>query len=157
MSVKSVKMLVAAVILTCGLGVGVGSRWVGIADAQPPVRNDPPAKTDLAAQVKRLQAEIDQLRLLAEADAALSKASQRSKKEEPTFTTKKWEYDLVVVSKMSQLKFQAFLQDREDRGWEYNGTTITADPEELCWVFRRPVKADGGSNRAHWSNEPRRE
>ena len=155
MSMKSTKLLAAAVLLTCGLGLGVGSRWVSSADAQPP---GPTAgrKTDLAAEVKRLQAEIDQLRLLAEADAALSKASQRSKKEEPTFTTRKWEYDLVVVSKMSQLKFQAFLQDREDRGWEYNGTTVMADPEQTVWVFRRPVKTDGSSNRVYWSTEPRK-
>ena len=47
MSMKPVKMLAAAVILTCGLGLGVGSRWMGRADAPPTAAR----KTDLAAEV----------------------------------------------------------------------------------------------------------
>ena len=107
--------------------------------------------------MKRLQAELDQARLAAEAaknallqehakdpkyhaeaiqrsliqrdDEALAEAllaqvaQKRNPKETYAAKTTKWEYDFVVVSDMTQSKFVAFLQDRENRGWDYNGTT----------------------------------
>ena len=47
---------------------------------------------------------------------------------------------------MTQSKFVAFLQDRENRGWDYNGTTTLTHqgkPTEI-WVFRRPAKGAEG-------------
>ena len=137
MSMKSVKILVTAVVLTCGLGLGVGSRWVSNADAQPPPKA-PATKADLELRVQQLQAELEQLRLSEVADALIMK---QAKKEQPTFTTKKWEYNLVEVSDMGTRKFAEFLQDREDRGWEFNGTTImNSGKAQTVWVFRRPIK-----------------
>src|SRR5262249_8253175 len=66
MNVSSVKLVAAAVLLTCGLGLGVGPGWLATADAQPPAGGIPPAKADAQAEVKRLQAELD--RLLQDAD-----------------------------------------------------------------------------------------
>jgi hypothetical protein len=42
---------------------------------------------------------------------------------------------------MDQTKFMKFLQDRENRGWEYNGTTTLKDDgrKQDIWVFRRPA------------------
>ena len=41
----------------------------------------------------------------------------------PTFQTKKWQYDLVEVIEMGTTKFASLLQDYENRGWDYHGTT----------------------------------
>jgi hypothetical protein len=73
-------------------------------------------------------------------------AQQRNPKETAAAKTSKWEYDFVAVSDMTQSKFVAFLQDRENRGWEYNGTTTLTHqgkPAEI-WVFRRPAKGAEG-------------
>jgi hypothetical protein len=54
------------------------------------------------------------------------------------------------VSELSQAKFLAFLQDRENRGWEYNGTTPVQNEGRaaVVWVFRRPVKGAGQSGQS---------
>jgi hypothetical protein len=57
--------------------------------------------------------------------------------------TTKWEYDFVIVSDMGPTKFVQFLQDRENRGWEFNGqVSIVHDgkPGASAWLFRRPAK-----------------
>jgi RNA polymerase sigma factor (sigma-70 family) len=75
---------------------------------------------------------------------------QRDPKETYTAKTTKWEYDFVEVSDMDQTKFMKFLQDRENRGWEYNGTTTLKDDgrKQDIWVFRRPAGGAADS----WSN-----
>jgi RNA polymerase sigma factor (sigma-70 family) len=170
MSTTTIKVLAVAVMVTCGLGLGVGSGWMANAEAQTTTKKAQ-TKTDPADEVKRLELLIEKSRLLneqnrlqdeaarravqAENDAlnnsrllyeqaieALSKA-QVTRVESATAKTSKWDYDFVVVSDMSQTKFVEFLQDRENRGWDYNGTTTylhNGKPTQI-WVFRRPSKA----------------
>jgi RNA polymerase sigma factor (sigma-70 family) len=170
MSLTSFKMLAAALLLTCGLGMVVGTGWMATADAQPPVPlKQPPAKFDAEAEVKRLQAELEKARLMAaeaaakhvqdallnadrerldaltrknEAVAETLLAAMQKEKAEASAKTAKWEYDFVTVSDMSQAKFVEFLQDRENRGWEFSGTTpLNANGKpSATWVFRRPAK-----------------
>jgi len=168
MSMTSSKLL-AAVLLTCGLGLSVCTGWMATADAQPPANQLPP-KVDPEAEVKRLQAELEKARLAAQVaqqsqdaqlelaaqvaqqsqDAqldlmiaqALLAAGQKASEESFVAKTTKWEYDFVVVSDISQTKFVEFLQDRENRGWEFNGTTTFRHDGKptAIWVFRRPTK-----------------
>ncbi len=151
MSMTSSKLL-AVVLLTCGLGLSVGTGWIATADAQPPANQLPP-KVDPEAEIRRLQAELEKARL-AEQDAklvaknelaiahALLMAAQKVGEESYVAKTTKWEYDFVVVSDISQTKFVEFLQDRENRGWEFNGTTTFRHDGKptAIWVFRRPTK-----------------
>ena len=163
MSMTSFKVLAAAVLLTCGLGLGVGADWVATAGAQPAPKQSP-TRSDPAADVKRLQAELEKaLEALAgkkqpdpgleamgrylEAEnyaalAAWMAAGQKGKEEPYTAKTTKWEYDFVEVSDLSQTKFVEFLQDRENRGWEFNGTTTLKNGSRTVsiWMFRRPAK-----------------
>jgi RNA polymerase sigma factor (sigma-70 family) len=182
MSTFSFKVLAAGLLVACGLGVGVGSKWVATADAQTPAQ-DPQKKTDPNAEIKRLEAELDRARSDAErlkkaresqsADAVFQElfraanqkalaqgqhadalalfaatAQQRDSKETFTSKTTKWEYDFVEVSDMDQRRFMKFLQDRENRGWEYNGTTTLKDGnlKQEIWVFRRPAGGTAGSS-----------
>lgn len=162
MSMKSVKLLAAIVTLTCGLGLGVGAGWLGTAAGQTAPKgaasksDSPP---DSQAETKRLVAELDRLvEAAAQTDRpkdATAQAQQEKllddlaallgrpeKAEMYAAKTKKWEYDFVVVSDMSQAKFVEFLQDRENRGWEYNGqTTLRHDGKPTgIWIFRRPAQ-----------------
>lgn len=74
------------------------------------------------------------------------KGKTRTLPDEATFKTVKNEYDLVVVSNVSQTKFQEFIQDRENRGWVFVGTTPLVDPKQLVWVFRRPAQVAAATN-----------
>ena len=135
-----------------------------------PAKATPPA-TDPEARVKQLRAELE--KALMEAEAAAKKAqtpekatgqyldyleaihgwcrrdrsdgtlAQKRNEEAASAKTSKWEYDFVAVSDMTQSKFVEFLQDRENRGWEFNGTTTFRHEGKpaAIWVFRRPVKA----------------
>jgi RNA polymerase sigma factor (sigma-70 family) len=159
MSMKSMKLLAAAVVVTCGLGLGAGWLTTAAAQTQAPTA---PAPRDPNAEVRRLQAalmdalraaqradddrterkaEQQQREITLQLDAVLAEVSRKPKGETPTARTKKWEYDFVVVSDMGQSKFVEFLQDRENRGWEYNGqTTLRHDSKPTAiWVFRRPA------------------
>ena len=143
MSVNQVKLLAAGLLVACGLGLS-GAGWVANAGAQ-----SKPVQQSAAERVKQLEEELAK----AKKEAAETKRAQdtvqkyaevpdaritKALRDEPTASTKKWDYDLVQVSGMDQTKFWKFLQDREDRGWEYIGTTPMKDPDSLCWVFRRP-------------------
>lgn len=147
MSVQKVKLLAAGVLLACGLAVSGGSGWVASAEAQSAAV---PAKVDPADRVKQLEAELAKAKADAKkaadqaaADAekartteALAKAADaKDKKEQPSASTRKWEYDFVAASDMAQTKFVKFLQDREDKGWEFVGTTPMDD--KPVWVFRK--------------------
>src|SRR5581483_3128992 len=76
-----------------------------------------------------------------------AQAAQQKGKEEPSAKTSRWEYDFVVVSDMTQAKFVDFLQDRENRGWEFIGTTTLRHEGKPgpVWVFRRPAKGAGSA------------
>lgn len=158
MSVTTFRVLAAAV-LTCGLGLGAGTGWTATADAQAPGKL-PAQKSDPEAEVKRLQAELEKARQELEAAARKTREAERAAardaelalqalaavekgKDAAPAKTSRWEYDFVVVSDMTQAKFVEFLQDRENRGWEYNGTTpLTHQGKPTpTWVFRRPTKA----------------
>jgi RNA polymerase sigma factor (sigma-70 family) len=120
MSVSPIKLLAAMLLLACGLGFGGGSR--NAADAQQPVSAAPaqdPSKYD---------------------EAVRSYLRSRTGKEGAVASTAKWDYDFVVVSDMGPKKFVEFLQDRETRGWEFNGqSTLLHDGKPAGhWVFRRP-------------------
>jgi RNA polymerase sigma factor (sigma-70 family) len=172
MSMKSFKVLAAAVLLTCGLGLGAGTGWVATADAQatlPPdkveaekrlqerlaalrqaelerARAEEAAKNTAEAakqdEVRRQREAQRQRQLLDEIDALVAAAAQNNRGEAAAAKTAKWEYDFVAVSELTRAKFVEFLQDRENRGWEYNGTTKYLHDGKLAdiWVFRRPAK-----------------
>lgn len=146
MSMTSIKVL-AATVMVCGLGIGTG--WLATAEAQVPekpvpAKKSPPATNpnadDPTADVKRLQDELEKA-LLKAADADLILKVRTYKEEPHTAKTTKWEYDLVAVSGMDQSTFVKFLQDRENRGWEYNGMTSLNDGKQFVnmWIFRRPA------------------
>ena len=158
MSLKPVKLLAAAVILTCGLGLSVGTGWVTNAEAQTGSGGAAPAKpkADPAAEVNRLQAELDKAKAAAELDAT-AKAEQEvheflqkeiatityaSETNAVAFKSAKWEYDLVdIAATFDKAKFGAFLQEREAKGWEFLGsTTLGKSGGVFQWLFRRPVK-----------------
>lgn len=148
MSMKSIKVL-AATVMVCGLGIGTS--WLATAEAQvlpgksAPAKNSPPATPDPNAEIKRLRDELDQaLQRAAEADwrNQVGQGLKVTVKDEPyTAKTTKWEYDFVAVSGMDQTMFVNFLQDRENRGWEYNGMTSQKDGKQFVnvWIFRRPA------------------
>lgn len=135
MSVSHGKLLAAAVLLACGLGFGGGAGWVATADAQAP-KDNKPRETRPEDAAKSLAEAIDK------GVADLTNKGTR-------WTTGKWEFDFVLVSDMGPTKFVQFLQDREARGWEYNGqSTLLHDGKPAGhWVFRRPHSpAEGSSN-----------
>ena len=157
MSMKSVKLLAATVLVTCGIGLGVGAGWLGTAAAQPASKKA--AATDPFARDKLLQDEANRQRQAAEKEQRQAGEAVRSQQEKiaadldalillatrqhgETYTAKttKWEYDFVEVSDMGTTKFVEFLQDRENRGWEFNGQTTLkhASQSGAVWIFRRP-------------------
>jgi len=171
MSVTSFKVLAAAVLVACGLGVGVGTEWMATADAQTPAKPGQ-SNNDPQAEVKRLQMELERalravetsnkklaadevLKAAGQRDAlvkararlreAALEAFERGQADAAPAQTAKWEYDFVAVSDMDQAKFVKFLQEREGRGWEYAGTTPLARGGKTAdsWVFRRPTKGSG--------------
>lgn len=83
---------------------------------------------------------------LAKMEEKVKEKAAKAPKEEPAkpakesaTSTKKWEYDFVKAKEMSPTKFVQYLQEREDKGWEFIGTTPMSD--DPMWVFR---KSKGG-------------
>ena len=153
MSLKPVKLLAAAVILTCGLGLSVGTGWVTNAEAQTGSGGAAPAKpkaADPEAEVKLLQAELERTREVAERHAKLANALNDRLKSElvtdkptaPAFNTAKWEYDNIeMAATFDKTNFAAYLQEREAKGWEFLGSiTLGKSGGVFYWLFRRPVK-----------------
>ncbi len=169
MSMKSVKMLAAAVMLTCGLGLSVGTGWVGEAGAQGEGKPDNAAKVkkleeelkaarlrlpkmviDPNAEVKRLQMELDQAKAATEQEARrpevysayIQEALRSIRPNNEQLKTAKWEYDLVdILETFDKAKFASFLQERENQGWEFLGsTTLGKSGGVFQWLFRRAVK-----------------
>jgi RNA polymerase sigma factor (sigma-70 family) len=145
MSTKSMKLLATALLAACGLGLGVGSGWLGIAEAQHAPKQVQPA--DAVEKAVITAADRDDLLTL---QSALLAVAQQQHQQRETYTgkTAKWEYDLVEVSDMGTTKFIEFLEDRETRGWEFNGqTTLRRDGKaSAVWVFRRPPQAVAASS-----------
>jgi RNA polymerase sigma factor (sigma-70 family) len=162
MSMKSVKLLVAAVVLSCGLGLGAGTHWIATAEAQAPVKQ-PPSQAERLEELTRRSVEIEKARrgaeealkqaadakraAIAEGQRALAaevEAALEAKKvaEAASAKTTKWEYDLVVAMDLTPAKFVEHLQEREKRGWEFAGTATLRQEGKLAdmWVFRRPTK-----------------
>ena len=151
MSLKPVKLLAAAVILTCGLGLSVGTGWVTNAEAQSPeekygVPVNP--KADAEDEVMRLKAQLE--KAIAAEQAArqelrlhlkVTTVTDKPDLHIPGFKTTWWEYDLVdMAATFDKVKFGAFLQEREAKGWEFLGsTTLGKNGGEFQWLFRRPV------------------
>jgi len=150
MSLKPVKLLAAAVILTCGLGLSVGTGWVTNAEAQSGTPGGVPVKpkVDAAAEVKRLQAELDRAKLDSEATAEelyyqdSTRLFAKPVQKDADIKTVKWEYDLVdILATFDKANFVSFLQEREAKGWEFLGsTTMGKSGGVFQWLFRRPVK-----------------
>ena len=141
-------MLAAAVMLTCGLGWSLGTGWVANADAQ--TQGKPVDKPTAQDEVKRLQAELEKAKQAAKQEARTDLTDLVAKElaasvasESAAFKTKKRAYDLVVDSDVTQADFHKYLQDREDRGWEFNGSIVLKGDRRLLWVFRRPMIASG--------------
>lgn len=128
MKVSPIKMLAAGLLVACGLGFGAVSR--NAADAQQPRPQVIPDRTALDPALEAAWRE--QWRALGQ-----------DRKETAVASTKKWDYDFVVVSDMGPKKFVEFLQDRETRGWEFNGqSTLLHDGKPAgVWVFRRPAQS----------------
>lgn len=176
MSMTTFKVLAAAVLLACGLGVGIGTQWIPTAEAQAPGKpgqanglpkanpeeelkrraldarrlaedleaalraTDQQSGADGLLKQAQKKAEVEQqyLRAMREMEALLAQKSKLP--EQASAKTTRWDYDFVVASDMDQTKFVKFLQDRENRGWEFNGMIqirLQGKPTET-WVFRRP-------------------
>jgi len=161
MSMTTVKVMAATVLLTCGLGLSVGTGWVATADAQQPAKVKPKTTLDddvknLTDALKRTQAELaaQQAKQAAEAERVARDAAARAGQVvrltfryhglSSSFRTAKWEYDLVPLSPMDNAAdvFPRFLQEKETAGWEFLGSTTGGPSGDLHqWLFRRPVKA----------------
>ena len=157
MSLKSAKLLAAAVLLTCGLGLGVGTGWMANADAQGP-GGQPPVKANPADEVKRLEAELERPGGPRRPRASRSSCSGISRSNWPQQSSTgqvggglREDGEVGVRLRgggtMTQAKFVEFLQDRENRGWEFNGTTMLQHEGKptSTWVFRRPPKGTAGT------------
>ena len=76
MSMKSVKLLAAALVVTCGLGLGVGKSLIATAEAQGPAQ---PQNTKPRAEeeLKRLKAELEALKQAQEQQSNDARAAQK--------------------------------------------------------------------------------
>ena len=86
MSMTTVKVMAATVLLTCGLGLSVGTGWVATADAQQPAKVKPKTTLDddvknLTDALKRTQAELaaQQAKQAAEAERVARDAAARAR------------------------------------------------------------------------------
>lgn len=141
MNVSKIKLLAATVLATFGLGVIGGTGWFAHAQTQSKERTEgkPTAKAE-QAQPKPLGVELHFNPVLQEAHRLGLEVVFDSGNPGPTFATKKWQYDLVEVSDMNVTKFNNFLQEREDNGWEFLGSTkLSQSNVPNVWVFRKPV------------------
>jgi RNA polymerase sigma factor (sigma-70 family) len=155
MSAYHVKMLAAAVLLACGLGVGGGAGWLANAEAQPGPTG---ARVTPEERVRNLEQQLQQARLEMEEAKRHEEARWRAKDlgdwlhaaegvKAVVFSTAKWDYSFMPVSRMDAAKFAKFLEERESRGWNFSGQ-VTLDQDgkgSATWVFRRPAKKSLGN------------
>lgn len=142
MSMTSVKMLAATVLLTCGLGLSVGTGWLATADAQTATPTKAaPTKKDAEAELKQRQAELDQAQQLVKDFLQREIVLVANLSKPITFKTAKWEYELAEMNAtFDAAQFATFLQARESQHWEFLGsTTLGTHGGAFQWLFRRPV------------------
>ncbi len=155
MSMTSVKMLAATVLLTCGLGLSVGTGWLASADAQTAIPTKAaPTKKDAEADLKQRYEDYGKARqVVLDFDAKpsineavelllLQEITLTAKLANPiTFKTAKWEYELAEMNAtFDAVAFATFLQARESQHWEFLGsTTLGPNGGVFQWLFRRPV------------------
>jgi RNA polymerase sigma factor (sigma-70 family) len=84
------------------------------------------------------------------AKAIKGEKGEKGEKGGPTTSTKKWDYDFVVVSEGGMTRFVKLLQEYEDKGWDYAGLTKYEVDGKMAdvWVFRKPK---GGQYGATWT------
>jgi RNA polymerase sigma factor (sigma-70 family) len=139
MNFHRIKLLAAAIMLTGGLGIGLGTTW--LANAQDPAKPKTP-EVDGKLNINSLTAIVD------------VPASTDSK------PVKKWEYYYNPkhdgrANGIKPSEFEQLLADMEPYGWEFVGevnmrvaTPAGGDPSGTggvtlpIYVFRRPVKTD---------------
>ena len=166
MSMTSVKMLAATVLLTCGMGLSVGTGWLATADAQSAIPTKAaPTKVNAEAELKQVQDDYKQgekkllevytqvreaqLRTRAAVQSKQAEINSRFGKANLTFKTAKWEYELAEINAtFDAVQFATFLQARESQQWEFLGsTTLGTNGGVFHWLFRRPVNTQAGLSR----------
>ena len=142
MSMTSVKMLAATVLLTCGMGLSIGTGWLATADAQTAIPTKAaPTKKDAEAELKQRYEDYGKARqVVLEFQQREVRLEARDTKD-ITFKTAKWEYELAEMNATFDAgQFATFLQARESQQWEFLGsTTLGANGGVFQWLFRRPV------------------
>lgn len=120
MNVSKIKLLAATVLVSFGISA-IGTGWMAQAQLQGQEKKGQPQAT--------AEPNLDRL-IVANASTA------------PTFTTEKWQYDLVEVRDIGVLRFEALLREREKNGWEFVGQTkLSQSISSDVWVFRKPAKS----------------
>ena len=165
MSMTSVKMLAATVLLTCGLGLSVGTGWLATADAQTAIPTKAaPTKKDAEAELKQVPTDrkvwVWTQAAVRSKEAELNEASDlfqqvaeavsREEWKKPfTFKTAKWEYELAEMNAtFDAAQFATFLQARESQHWEFLGsTTLGSSGGVFQWLFRRPTDTQANLSR----------
>lgn len=163
MSVNKVKLLAAGVLAAFGVAVSGGAGWVASAGAQSAPAKVAPADRvkQLEMELQKARAEAEQAAAEAQRAEAVKKAAEAKRKvdeelakveekvkeakssntpkiaDDATNTTKANDYLFVAVTDMDQTRFMKFLQEHEDKGWVFSGTTRMVDPKADLWVFRR--------------------
>ena len=162
MSMTSVKMLAATVLLTCGMGLSIGTGWLATADAQTAIPTKAaPTKKDAEAELKQVQDDYKQgEKKLVEVYNQVREAqirtlaAVRSKQaeiglEKLAFKTAKWEYGFAEMNDtFDAVQFSTFLQARESEHWEFLGsTTLGSNGGVFQWLFRRPANTQTNLSR----------
>jgi RNA polymerase sigma factor (sigma-70 family) len=144
MSMKKPIALATGLCMALCMGLG-GARWVATAGAQDTGR---PANSRPGNDPARSQ--VDPEEIQQDSKGYTLGLLETKRKETVVGRTAKWDYDFVLASDMGTTKFVKFLQERETRGWEFNGeVTLQHEGKAAAhWVFRRPntEKADQGAN-----------
>jgi RNA polymerase sigma factor (sigma-70 family) len=120
------------------------------------------ARAAQAAEVARYYEEVTK-KMAAEAkkkaDEEIAKVAEKAavgekgEKGGPTTSTKKWDYDFVLVSEGGMTRFVKLMQEYEDKGWDYAGLTKYEVDGKMAdvWVFRKPK---GGQYGSTWYTPP---
>ena len=127
MSFHRIKLLAAAIMLTGGLGMGLGTTW--LANAQDPVKSNSTNPPTTAARAETILP-----------DAASHDVSS---------PMKKWEYHYFrIANGLTTTRFEANVAELEASGWEFLGQVTLRDdkandkvPAAPMLVFRRPVRS----------------
>jgi hypothetical protein len=94
-------------------------------------------------KVRQLEAQLDRAKRDLEDQRAADRRTAAG--EVARLATTRWQYAFVRVRDLDAEAFVQLLQEREGRGWEYNGQTTLK--KEAVWLFRRaasPVPASEG-------------